>query len=253
MSEITAIKEKTPADIFIQGQIEKVDTWQDVVNYILSENEVHTGQYVLSSFDDINQAGYTSMHASTGNELNYRPECTDIDYDSPQYYHNEFNYRLNVFRTHTQQALSALTGKISLTDVDITILTKINSEPMLVCDMPIRLDKVPVSKSSELLAFFPNGYFSCDFNTFENKALSEHLSHHFNYQLISIGASVLAFARKEPLKADEADKLALQFIDIFEIEDTASLDKLKALWQQHNFLFMPYVESLDHYDGILES
>ena len=242
---------KSVEDIFSIGVVQEVQDWQAVVDYVVKENGATPSSRILVSFDDYHQACYTSMHASNGDRLCYSPEQENVDYDSPKYYQDEFEHFLHVIRTSGKLDFSALSGKIRLTEEDVKILTVVNMNPLAVCDLPVRLLRVPVEKSSELFAAFPNGYFTCDFNTFENKALCEHWTEAFGYQLIGIGASFLVFARKEPLTEAQAGAVVAQMAGLYGLDNEQFLAPLKEVLMRQNYMFLPYVESLDNYDGLL--
>lgn len=253
MIVIKSNNDKTPDEIFNIGVVNEVKSWQEVVDFILKENTQNKTSFILSSFDDYHQACYTSGHATGNDELDYSPpDEEEVDYDSTLYYQAAFEHRLKALRASDFSDLSTLMGRIELSQEDIEILIKVNADPLQVCDLPLKLDQVPVLKSFELLAYFPNGYFSCDLNTFENKILSDHLTQNFDYQLIAIGASFLGFAQKEPLNSIQAEKLLEQLSALYGVRDKESLQPLGHLCEKQNYLFLPYVESLDVYDSLLE-
>ena len=248
---ITSDENRPVGDIFSIGVVGEVEDWQEVVDYILKEHEATALSRILASFDDYHQACYTSMHASNGEGLHYSPAQDDVDYESSQYYRNEFEHRLAAIRASERLDFSALLGKINLTEEDAKILTVVNANPLAVCDLPLRFSRVPVLESTELFAAFPNGYFSCDFNAFENKALCEYWAEQFGYQLIAIGASFLAFARKEPLTEVKLGEMIAQMTQLYGLKNEQILAPLKVVLKQQNYMFLPYVESLDNYDDVL--
>lgn len=235
--------------IFNIGQLADIADWNEVVEYTIEQHLKDTENSVLTSFDDSHQASYTSMHASMNDEL----YCdSEIDPETKEYYLECFEYRLKVLRTFNNSENCELFEKIALTPNELMILTKINHNPFLACDANIEINKVPVKKSQELLAAFPNGYFSCDLDPFENFKLAEILDEQFGYRLMSIGASFLAFARPTHLQTNEINLLQDFLAKLYQIENLSNLNDLMEKIAKNKYLILSYVESIeDMYEDLL--
>jgi hypothetical protein len=105
---------------------------------------------------------------------------------------------------------------------------------------------VPVEKSYLAICDFPNGYFTCDLNPFENYSVAKLLSDKYGYKFFGIGASLIGFIRKNKPTDNEADLLAKDLSKLYNINDNSQLvDRLANLAKNNNVLFLKYVDDIE--------
>ncbi len=90
---------------------------------------------------------------------------------------------------------------------DIEALVAANATPDLIVDEVVCVQQVPVDRDDLLIAALPNGYFSADWDIFQNHALIRHLQEHHGYRLFGLGASWLGFQRDSAPSPAQANAL----------------------------------------------
>lgn len=80
---------------------------------------------------------------------------------------------------------------------------------------------------------------------FENYALAKHLFEKYGLELFGIGASFLGFIMNRTLDVQEVQELG---VDLSNLYDTTPelLARLLKITQEKGYLFLKYVEYLDH-------
>lgn len=191
----------------------------------------------LCTLDDVNQCCYTSMHASEDERLTPDDEGSSaVDFDDPLALHGHEGRRL----AHVQAQLDVPALREpwqSLADVrmssqaDVEALVAMNGDPdrVLAHDDVVYVQRVPVPRDDLLIAGLPNGYFSCDWNVFQNHALIRHLETAHGYRLFGIGASWLGFARVQAPNAAQARRLVDDLAVIYPSDEAAAVDSWNAL------------------------
>lgn len=166
----------------------------------------------IATLDDFAQCCYTSMHASM-NDLLYVDE-SELDFEDPQ---QLLAYELQNIQ-HIATQLDNPDLQVSWVDMasvlvtfpeDIKVLLAVNQNPALVLDDVVCIQRVPLAATRPDLAIagLPNGYFSCDWNTFQNHCVIRRMIELYDYRFIGLGASWLGFVRSKPLSGMEADLL----------------------------------------------
>jgi hypothetical protein len=200
---------------------------------------------LFSSFDDYDQACYTSGHAMEKYQLDplYEDDPPEPSCDA------KFQAIFKKFKSLTEQSnFCDLAGKlIGYNDLKaIAFLTKINKDPSLCFDTEMVMQIVPVGNPEDAMAAFPNGYFTDDLTPFENHTLAKHLREKHGYSLIAIGAQYMCFYRREPATKIIATETVTSVATLFEAKVGEQLaEKLGAalIGQQHLILpFGPYQE-----------
>lgn len=168
------------------------------------------GYRFLCTLDDVNQCCYTSMHASSDDRL-YLPEDYDDDETPAQALarrERQFAHVVQAMGAPAHQvAWSSLAGTLLCNDADIAALAQANAAPDRILDDVAYLQRVPAVDDHLLLAALPNGYFSADWNLFQNHALARHLQQQHGYRLFGLGASWLGFVRDTAPDAAAAEAL----------------------------------------------
>jgi hypothetical protein len=196
---------------------------------------------LFSSFDDYDQACYTSGHAMGKYDLDppYDDEQPELSCDEM------FQFTLKAFRAQTLETkLQDLKGKLESYqgEAGFEFLKKINTNPTICIDKKMVMQIVPVQKAEDALAAFPNGYFTDDLTPFENHALAKHLREKHDYKLIAIGAQFMCYYRREPATKIVATDTLRSILPLFNsMVDAWPADQVvdTLLGKQH--LVLPYV------------
>lgn len=225
----------------------------------LSALKKESGNFsVLATLDDLGQAEYTSMHATMSLDLD-DVEGHDLSVVAPEAFEDgehlgylstksEFFIRERNFLSKTLSVdFSGVCGKgLTLDDDEMDMLESVHHTPLNYIDGDIRIRVVTVQSAALSISAFPNGYFSCDLNPFENYVLAKHLEQSYGYELFGLGASLIGFKRKNPLAADQAESVARDLTCLYNREgDAALFDRFYRITQQFDYLFLKYVESLE--------
>jgi hypothetical protein len=214
---------------------------------------------VLATLDDLGQAQYTSMHATMSHDLD-ETEGYDLSSVDPVAFENgehigylstksEFFIREKNFlsKAGSIDFLSVCNEGLTIDDDEMDVLEKIHSAPLDYIDSEILIKVVPVQSSALAISAFPNGYFSCDLNPFDNYALAKHLEQNYGYELFGLGASLIGFRLKKPLDTALSMGIAKDLAKLYNREnDTSVIDRFSKLTQKNNYLFLKYVEYLEY-------
>ena len=183
----------------------------------------------LCTLDDLGQCCYTSMHASEDARLQPDDTDVDVDFDDPASLHAHEARQL----AHVQAQLDAPALRVDWRDLadarqssqeDVDALVAMNRDPdrVLAHDDVVYVQRVPVLRNDLLIAGLPNGYFSADWNVFQNHALVRHLEAAHGYRFFGIGASWLGFVRTQAPDADAARRLVEDLALVYRSDDAAA-------------------------------
>ncbi len=202
---------------------------------------------VLCTLDDIGQCGYTSMHASMDARIDLDED--DIDDESPAAERARGLKRLAHVATQLDVPAhrvdwKALAGTLQCSDADIAALAAANTTPDALLDDEVQLLRIPVARDDLAIAGLPNGYFSSDWDIFQNHALARRLQDSHGYRLFGVGASWLGFVRDQPLSAAAAAGLIGDLQVIYGPAGTAQAwQSLAAAVQRQRILLLGYTEN----------
>ncbi|ELA9072557.1 hypothetical protein QVK62_004139 [Vibrio parahaemolyticus] len=214
---------------------------------------------VIVTLDDLGQAQYTSMHGIMSHDLD-ETQGYDLSKVDPVAFEDgehigslttksEFFIRRNNFllKTKSLNFADVCCDKLTIDDHEIEVLKKIHASPIDYIDSEVLFKVVPVQTSSLAISAFPNGYFTCDLNPFENYALAKHLEQNYGYELFGIGASLVGFKRNNQLDSSLANSLAKDIANLYNREnDQSVIEHILELTKNYNYLFLKYVEYLEY-------
>jgi hypothetical protein len=191
----------------------------DLINTYNSLKNQNPASSFLFTLDNINQACYTSMHSTMSNNLD---DTNGYDLSSlnascfedgthkgclsnlSEFFIRKDNFKKGIDKT----TLSNVYEKgISLFHDSIDDFKTANDDVISIIDKRIYILEVDVNNSYETLFAFPNGYFSCDLDPFENYLFAKHMQTEFDYRLFGIGASHIAYIKTKELTDDRIQKL----------------------------------------------
>lgn len=104
---------------------------------------------------------------------------------------------------------------------------------------------MPVQHSCQVLAAFPNGYFTSDLDPAKNFAVARHFSEAHGYELMGVGASYIGFIRAEPPDTSLANVVAQDFCALYNTNDEDLQARISAVAQAisgRTYLWLRYVE-----------
>ena len=216
-------------DTFSYWRLSEVATLAEVLACLDDLRRREPAQRFLCTLDDLGQCCYTSMHACEDARLEPDDADTDVDYDDPVALHAHETKRL----AHVQAQLDAPTlrhdwralaqARLS-SQADVEALVAMNRDPdqVLAHDDVVYVQRVPVPRDDLLIAGLPNGYFSSDWNVFQNHALIRHLEAAHGYRFFGIGASWLGFVRTQAPDVEQARGLVSDLALVYPSEDEAA-------------------------------
>ncbi|MDT7797964.1 MAG: hypothetical protein QOI78_1397 [Actinomycetota bacterium] len=104
------------------------------------------------------------------------------------------------------------------------------------------MQRVPVPRDDLAVAGIPNGYFTSDWNVFQNHAIIRRMAVH-GYRHLGIGASLLGFDRAAAPSADEAKAVVADLKHLFGAAGAAGWTELATLLPQRRLLLLGYTEN----------
>lgn len=220
----------SPVNTFSQLRLSGVVTLAEVLACIDALRQREPGQRFLCTLDDLNQCCYTHMHASQNKHLSLRDADAGVDFENPvavhgyetrQLAHVEAQLDNPALRLHWDDVV----GTLATGGEDVGALVSMNREPdnLLAHDDVVYVQRVPVQRDDLVIAGLANGYFSCDWNVFQNHAVIRHLEAVHGYRFFGIGASWLGFVRNQPPDAAQAQRLVDDLVALYAAEETAAV------------------------------
>ncbi|MDP9897972.1 hypothetical protein [Variovorax ginsengisoli] len=196
------------------------------------------------------------MHASNHELLQPAddgPEA-EVDYDDPVSVHASEARQLAHVQAQLdvsalQQDWRALAQARLSSQADVEALVAMNRDPdqLLANDDNVYVQRLPVARDDLLIAGLPNGYFSADWNVFQNHALIRQLEATHGYRFFGIGASWLGFVRRQAPDEKAARQLVRDLAMIYPSEDAdaaaAAWNALALLLTGRRTLLLGYTEN----------
>lgn len=220
-----------PVNTFSHLRLSEVRSLAEVLACLGELHSREPAHRFLCTLDDLGQCCYTSMHAREDARLTPDDEGADedLDYDDPVALHGHEARQL----AHVAAQLDApalrqdwralAEARLSSQD-DVDALLAMNRDPdqLLAHDDIVYVQRVPVARDDLLIAGLPNGYFSADWNVFQNHALIRHLASAHGYRFFGIGASWLGFVRPQAPDAAQARRLVVDLAQVYPSDDAAA-------------------------------
>lgn len=207
----------------------------------------------LATLDDVQQCSYTSGHASMDDRL-YLDSPTDMDWDDPA---QEAAWNLQALQHRALQlrqaqgpgSWAAVCGTLCTSADDIAALVAANRTPDALLDDVVYIQRLPLASDDPLIAGQPNGYFSADWDSFQNHAIHQYLAEQHGYQLFAMGASWMALARPQPPDGAQAQALVDDLRALYASGDEALLahpgwQALPAVLETQRILVMGYTDDM---------
>lgn len=117
-----------------------------------------------------------------------------------------------------------------------------NRRPDDFLDDVVLVQRVPVARDDLAVAGIPNGYFTADWNVFQNHAIIRRMAAH-GYRHLGIGASLLGFDRAAALSEEEARAVVDDLKHLYGAPRAAGWAELAALLPERRLLLLGYTEN----------
>jgi hypothetical protein len=233
-----------------------VATLQEVDDF-LAHLPVSPNTLYIATLDDFGQCCYTSMHAGMGDLLYVDEPDIDSEDDPAQDLARDIEKAQHVAaqldNPELQVSWADMASVLITFPEDIKALLAVNQNPALVLDDEVCIQRVPLvaTRPDLAIAGLPNGYFSCDWNTFQNHCVIRRMIERYDYRFIGLGASWLGFVRSKPLSAMEADSLLADIRHLYGTHEEVMqlwLD-LREVFMQQTTLMLAYGEAFSERFG----
>lgn len=238
-------------ELICYATINEIDLWKDVVNLYSEIKQNNFPKKVLLLLEDIGQCQYTSMHASIGDGL-YFDTSELVEDDSEASWDNtrplELQYHIEqLLKPENYIDFNNLPKKLKYSDEDQATLLQINAEPEEILDEVIQVKLVNSETETQKFAACLNGYFSCDLNPFESFSLIQHLDQNYDLEYVGLGASLLFFIKTPKFDANKTPQLLNDLSNFYQFNQSTHT-QLEQHLSNHEYLILPYVESLEVFD-----
>ena len=242
------------------ADIVEIQSWAELLECYRSLKQEVYPKKVFLVLDDRAQAEYTSMHAQLGDQLyfddrQYFEGIEDIGGRDSLLIESNIVTPLS-FQHHVQQlshvehqrSFESLAGKMQHYDEsDLEALVYFNQHLLISTHTEIMVKVAVVETEALKLAIMPNGYFSCDFDPFENYALVQKMQH-YGFEFIGLGAALLGWIKTADFNAEKIENLIQDLALIYPL-DSSHQKAMTDLILKNNYLILPYSESPQEYLG----
>ena len=175
-----------PVDSFSASRLSDAPTLEQVLQVAERLRAAEPQYRYLCTLDDVNQSCYTRGHALEDERLTFDYDYDDLDLDDPESVRAESRRLAHVVAQlqdpQLQQAWESLPGTLYVNAGDIAALAAMNRDPRRVLDQVVYVQRVPVPEDNLLIAGMVNGYFSADWDVFQNHAIIRRLEERHGYR-----------------------------------------------------------------------
>ncbi|RTQ91148.1 MULTISPECIES: hypothetical protein [Stenotrophomonas] len=233
-----------PIDAFSHALLGDSPTLDEVLEYLASQHAADPRYRYLCTLDDAGQCRYTSMHASDDERIAlYEDEDPATPEDALAARERLLAHVVAQLEHSTHRLQwTALAGTLMCSDEDIEALVAANAKPDLIVDAVVCVQQVPVDRDDLLIAALPNGYFSADWDLFQNHALILHLQERYDYHLFGLGASWLGFERDSVPSPAQANALVADLQRVYAAGTDVTWSQLATTLATRTTLLLGYTE-----------
>jgi hypothetical protein len=227
------------------ARLDKVGTFTELLGVLAELRAEHGPARILCTLDDVGQCAYTSGHAAEDDRLWFDED--DPDNDDPSVRRRADDARA----AHVAAALEDPGPRVAWDDLpgarlggeaDVAALIEVNRNPDGFLDDVVLVQRVPVPRDDLAIAGIPNGYFTADWNVFQNHTVIRRMAGH-GYRHIGIGASLLGFDRAATPSTDQAQAVVADLKHLFGAPGAAGWAELAALLPERRMLLLGYTEN----------
>lgn len=233
-----------PIDAFSHVLLSDSPTLDEVLDCLASLHVADPRLRYLCTLDDVGQCRYTSMHASDDERIALYEDEDPATPEDALAARGRLLAHVVAQLEHSTHRLqwTALAGTLMCSDEDIEALVAANAKPDLIIDDVVCVQQVPVASDDLLIAALPNGYFSADWDLFQNHALIRHLQERYDYRLFGLGASWLGFQRDRAPSSAEAGALVADLQRVYAAGTHDTWSQLAETLATRTTLLLGYTE-----------
>ncbi len=233
-----------PIDAFSHALLSDSPTLDEVLEYLASLHVADPRHRYLCTLDDAGQCRYTSMHASGDERIALYEDEDPATPEDALAARERLLAHVIAQLDHSSHRLewTTLPGTLLCNDADIEALVTANAAPDLIADEVVCVQQVRVARDDLLIAALPNGYFSADWDLFQNHALIRYLQQQYDYRLFGLGASWLGFRRDSAPSPAQADALVADLQRVYAAGTQDTWSQLAATLVTRTTLLLGYTE-----------
>lgn len=238
--------------------VTEIGSWQEVIDSYYTLQQQLAPKRIFLVLDDIGQAEYTSGHAIHANELfscDAEQAIDEIDIDDPRWnavYYEQVvpeliaHYAKQFQNRNHKKLMGSFDEKMRLFNKDDSnAIIAVNKNPLAIIDEQIIVKAGEFASESLKFALMPNGYFTCDFDPFENFAIITMMDD-FGFEFIGLGAAFLGFIKTANCNSDHLTELVVMLTALYHLDVDTQVELLR-LFLDHNYIILPYSESPSDY------
>jgi len=234
---------------FAHEWLQEFKTLDEVLERLDALRAADPAHRYLCTLDDVSQCSYTSGHASQDERL-YLDDPEDMDWDDPA---QEQALALASLQHRVAQLqrpeLVQVCGTLLLAAEDVDALLQANGSPEVLLDEVVYVQRLPVPSDELMIAGQPNGYFSADWDSFQNHAVIRHLAVQYGYRFFGMGAAWMGFVRSSLPDAVLVDRLIEDLRMLYgqgqgEVREHVGWVQLASVLLSRRTLMLGYAENL---------
>ncbi|MEF8688866.1 UNVERIFIED_CONTAM: hypothetical protein NO986_15470 [Comamonas sp. A-3] len=238
---------------FAHEWLQEFKTLDEVLERLDALRAADPAHRYLCTLDDVSQCSYTSGHASQDERL-YLDSPDDMDWEDPAQEQAltlaSLQHRVaQLQRPELVQDWAQVCGTLLLAAEDVDALLQANRRPEVLLDEVVYVQCLPVPDDELMIAGQPNGYFSADWDSFQNRAVIRHLAAQYGYRFFGMGAAWMGFVRCSLPDAALVDRLIEDLRMLYgqgqdEVREHAGWAQLASVLLSRRTLMLGYAENL---------
>lgn len=238
---------------FAHEWLQEFKTLDEVLERLDALRAAYPAHRYLCTLDDVSQCSYTSGHASQDERL-YLDDPEDMDWEDPAQEQAltlaSLQHRVaQLQRPELEQDWAQVCGTLLLAAEDVDALLQANRRPEVLLDEVVYVQRLPVPDDELMIAGQPNGYFSADWDSFQNHAVIRHLAAQYGYRFFGMGAAWMGFVRCSLPDAALVDRLIEDLRMLYgqgqdEVREHAGWGQLASVLLSRRTLMLGYAEGL---------
>ncbi len=238
---------------FAHEWLQEFKTLDEVLERLDALRAADPAHRYLCTLDDVSQCSYTSGHASQDERL-YLDSPDDMDWEDPAQEQAltlaSLQHRVaQLQRPELVQDWAQVCGTLLLAAEDVDALLQANRRPEVLLDEVVYVQCLPVPDDELMIAGQPNGYFSADWDSFQNRAVIRHLAAQYGYRFFGMGAAWMGFVRASLPDAVLVDRLIEDLCMLYgqgqdEVRKHAGWAQLASVLLSRRTLMLGYAEGL---------
>lgn len=230
-----------------------IGTWQEVLETYHELKASYAPKRIFLVLDDESQASYTSMHASMREEFDNDADAilNEMELNDPRWgeisegevYPKQIAYYAKQLQNPEHRiAMGSFDDKMQYYNTDdFKAIIAFNENPLPVMDKSIVVMAGEFENEPLKLALLLNGYFTSDFDPFENFAIITMMDE-YGFEFMGLGASLIGFIKTDHFDFATVPDLLEKLTSLYHL-DNATSASLQSLIEDNNYVILPYSES----------